>query len=842
MNNKGFFFEEKKEKKVKKKKEIDSCEKCGLYNNCINPKMKYSGNGKKEILVIGEAPGKEEDKQNIQFIGKSGQFLRKKFKNYNIDFQDDCWITNACICRPENNKTPTTAQINYCRKNLKETIDILKPKKILTFGSVALQSLIGNKINDIKINKFVGWHIPDQDYKCFIYPNWHPAYLLRNNDEVLHKKFDDYLKNALCYDKKFKEIKPKIYIDDNLSHLHLKTLNNFENIIISIDIETSGLKPQKQNHFIYTISITQGNMFTFAFKLTEKNKELFIKILENKNIKKIAHNLQFENKWIKEKLNCNVKGWIFDTQLSTHVLDNRSNITSLKFQVYVNFGIVGYEKEIEKYIKSQEKGGNEFNNIKEAPINELLTYNGYDTFFTMLLYKLHNKKLDSHLKKGNEFFLESNIEISNYSGIRFDYNQYKKNNNILTEKIDSLHNKIMNSKEISLLKNKENFNYNSDKQLRELLFDICKWKFKNETKTGLKSVNAEALSLFDKKLTNNILERRKLVKIRDTYLEQFRREAVKIGNDYFIFPNFSLNIPVTYRSSSQMPNFQNIPVREELAKKITRGCLIPREGNFLLELDGKQMEVGTGCCYHFDPVMIDYVTAGKDMHRDLAMQLFFRNKDTYTKYERYLGKNGFIFPEFYGSTARIYLDEHKKNGYGEITFNLWEAMNDETKEHISKHGINSIYDFQKHVEKIESDFWGRRFKVYSKWKFDNWKEYKKKGYVELYTGFRCTGIMGFNDVNNYMVQGTAYHIAQNVLNKTSRFLREKKFKSVMLGEIHDSGLMDIVPGEFDDIIEIIEKKIKEVQNEWKWIIVPLKFEYEKTEINGSWDTKKEIKI
>ncbi|HEY0088179.1 MAG TPA: uracil-DNA glycosylase, partial [Candidatus Lokiarchaeia archaeon] len=202
--NKGFFFEDKieKVKKIKSennskiKREIDLCEKCGLYKNCNSPKMQYTGKGKKEILIIGESPGKTENIKGIQFIGESGQLLRKYFKELNINFEEDCWKTNSVICYQEN-KTPTIAQVNYCRRNLKEAIEKLKPKKILTFGKVALQGLVGDKVSVTGINEWVGWQIPDQDYQCYIYPNYHPAYLLRNKDDIiLNKKFKEYLSNA----------------------------------------------------------------------------------------------------------------------------------------------------------------------------------------------------------------------------------------------------------------------------------------------------------------------------------------------------------------------------------------------------------------------------------------------------------------------------------------------------------------------------------------------------------------------------------------------------------------------------------------------------------------------
>lgn len=703
--------------------------------------------------------------------------------------------------------------------SLADTIKKLNPKKIITEGVKALDNVIGHKASVTKINPWVGREIPDQEYQCLIYPD------PKSIDDILNSK------------RKFKIYEP--YVSNYNEEKTITMLRMYcDNDVIAIDFETSGLKPHKKGHFIYTIAITHSNLFTFSFVLTDKIKPYIIKILQNENIKKIIQNSQFECKWSRVFLT-EIKGIIFDTQLAAHVLDNRKGITGLKFQTYINFGIIGYEDNIKKYIVPKEKGGNEFNTIKEADINDILLYNGYDTYFTMLLYQKQKRLLYNHLQKGHDFFLEGNLELSKLSGIKFDKEVYEKNHKELTEKINTLHNKIINSKEMKLIK-EDDFNYNSDKQLRELIYDECKWKTKNKTNTGKDSVDEETLKSFDRRFTNNILERRKLCKIKNTYLERFNREAVEINKEYFLFPFFSLNNVTSYRSGS---DFQNVPRKDLYAQKMIRSCVIPRNGHQLLEIDFKQMEVGVSCCYHFDPVMIDYIINKKDMHKDLAKQLFFRDEKTWTKEERGTAK-GWIFSEFYGDTARLYTDELKKIGYGKVTLNIWEEIQDskELLNHLKENGIANIYDFQKHVINIESDFWGNRFRIYQQWKFDNWRKYKEKGYIELYTGFRCTDTMRFNQANNLIIQGTAFHIALKTLIELNKFLRHEKYDSVILGETHDSILLDVAPLEVPFIVRNVKRIIEEIREEWKWIIVPLSVDCEITGINESWDKKKELQI
>ena len=822
--NKGFFFEEVIEKKKERtihqkkqkaeKKELDLCEKCGLKNKCENNHLKKNIDN----LVI------------IDHYNKNFSYIKSKLKfEYNLTFALQC----------ENKKNISIAQLNYCRNKLHEIIKQTKPKKIFTFGKYALQGLIGDKcsINE-DAEEWMGWTIPDQDFECYIYPNYH---LINDEDKILNNRFEKFLNNHINHDKKFK----KIYLDVNICEEDqainlLRNLLSLKNEIIAIDVETTGLKPHKKGHQIYSIAITQSNLFTFSFLLTEKIKSYIKEILQSNLIGKVAHNLQFENRWF-EFLLCEVNNWVFDTQLSTHILDNRSGITGLKFQTYVNFGLVGYDDNIKQYLQAKIKGGNEFNTIQDAPVKDLLKYNCYDTYFTMLLYFQHKDLLTEHLKNGFKLFLNGNIELSRLSGIKFDYDKYKNNYDILTKEINQYHEEIMNSKEVGLLEDKENFNYDSNKQLADLLFNVCGWKAKYTTKTKQASVAEKALKIYNKRFTNNILSRKKVIKIRDTYLDQFYREAVKINNEYFIYPFFSLNNVLTYRSASQNPNFQNIPSRNKTAKEMTRSTLIPRRGHQILEIDGKAMEVSMSCNYHKDPVMVDYVVNNGDMHADLAKQLFFRKND-FTKYERYCGKNGFVFPEFYGSTARIWSDDNKKNQAGDVTFGLWEMMEESTREHLKNNGIKDLQDFQRHVEKIEDDFWNNKFKIYKQWKMDNWAFYKEYGFIELKTGFICNSIMGFNQTSNYPIQGSAFHVMLYLLIKVNRILRDKKMNSVILGQIHDSLVIDLDPAEYGIVIKIIKNCIKEIEDEWDWMIVPIKIEAEITEIDQPWYLKKEIKI
>jgi DNA polymerase-1 len=546
--------------------------------------------------------------------------------------------------------------------------------------------------------------------------------------------------------------------------------------------------------------------------------------LTNRNIKKVGQNIKYEDRWTRTILGYQIRGWEWDTQTASHILDNRKGITGLDFQVYVNFGVIGYGEKIEKYKESDKNNkSNGFNRMKEAPLNELLEYQGKDALFTEMLYKKQRPQFNDKVLRAYDLFHDGNLELSKIeaNGIHMDVEYYKKAEKHLARKIDRLHNKIQNSKEVQEF-GKE-LNCNSNPQLKELLFDILKYKPSKETKKGNPSTDEEALEKIDTSFVKNILQYRKLLKIKNTYIKNFIKETV---NNY-MHPSYNLNIPVSLRSSSSAPNFQNVPIREELARKTTRSGIIPREGNHILEVDCKSLEVSISACCHKDPEMIRYLNDNtSDMHRDMAREIFCRQD--ITKDERYLAKNGFVFPEFYG--------DYYKN----CAESIWERMGEETRDSLP---FRTYPKFEKHIEDVEYRFWNEKFVVYTEWKEKTWRDYQQRGYVELFTGFRCTDLMTKNEVLNRPIQGPAFHCLLWSLIQLNKWLRKEDYDSLCIGQIHDSGLFDVVPIELDSLLQKIKQVMcSDIREHWKWLIVPMEIEVELTPIDGNWTTKKEIEI
>lgn len=152
---------------------IKDCQKCALGKS--RTKFVFgTGNPNADVMIIGEAPGAEEDKQGIPFVGRAGKLLTDILKA--IDFErDEVYIANILKCRPPNNRNPLTEEMNECMPYLIKQIDLIKPKAILCLGLVAATGLLNIKSSLTKLRGNV-YNV----YGISTMVTYHPAALLRN--------------------------------------------------------------------------------------------------------------------------------------------------------------------------------------------------------------------------------------------------------------------------------------------------------------------------------------------------------------------------------------------------------------------------------------------------------------------------------------------------------------------------------------------------------------------------------------------------------------------------------------------------------------------------------------
>ena len=125
-------------------------------------------------MFVGEAPGFNEDKQGLPFVGKAGELLNKMIVAMGYT-REDVYIANVTKCRPPNNRDPSPEEVRACGGFMLQQVEAIQPEVIVTLGRFAAQALLDKQMS---LGKMRGkWHkyegVP-------VMPTYHPAYLLRN--------------------------------------------------------------------------------------------------------------------------------------------------------------------------------------------------------------------------------------------------------------------------------------------------------------------------------------------------------------------------------------------------------------------------------------------------------------------------------------------------------------------------------------------------------------------------------------------------------------------------------------------------------------------------------------
>jgi DNA polymerase-1 len=326
------------------------------------------------------------------------------------------------------------------------------------------------------------------------------------------------------------------------------------------------------------------------------------------------------------------------------------------------------------------------------------------------------------------------------------------------------------------------FKSGSGDHKRRLLFDVMGLAPLSFTDTGLPSVDAKAVRCCleqleegspERHLVGGFADEAHLVKLRG-YIEGWRRLA---DADGYLHPSFLLHTVTSYRSSSADPNFQNVPKHNPVLARLRR-CIAPRF-DWLMEVDFKGAEwrgyaVNTG-----DAGLIGSIERGEDPHRKYAAKLLGVPEADVPGAERFNAKTGFVFPEFYGSHAKTI----------ERNYPQWGDR----------------------VRAAEEALWAEMPDV-RRWQERTYEEYRRNGRIETLTGFRLrygrVACLTWTQCCNMGNQGFAFHRLLHCLIQIEAEMRERGMQSIMVGQIHDSGVFDVAEDELPDLVDLCERIIE----------------------------------
>jgi len=172
----GNAAEERRDELVELFREVEACRKCPLYETRTRAVF-GAGDSDAELMFVGEAPGAEEDRQGLPFVGRAGQLLNELLEGIGLT-REDVFIANVLKSRPPGNRDPQPEEIEACRPYLFEQVRLIEPKVVCTLGNFATKLLSGNPAGITRVRGTPQVHSLG-GRAVFLLPLFHPAAALR---------------------------------------------------------------------------------------------------------------------------------------------------------------------------------------------------------------------------------------------------------------------------------------------------------------------------------------------------------------------------------------------------------------------------------------------------------------------------------------------------------------------------------------------------------------------------------------------------------------------------------------------------------------------------------------
>lgn len=820
------------------------------------------GNGKKSarLMFIADNPTAEEYEAGKYLSNKAGKLLKAALEQLGVNIKKDCYFTAVYKCPTPNDRQPVKDEIKAHEKFLLAEIEVIKPEIIVPMGNVALKLVHGR----VGITKFRGKPIEKEGYTVF--PILHPNMIFQQPKYA--KLFAKDLQNLVNF------LNGNIE-EDKHEYRYLETLEEVREEIqcmmsaewVCFDIEGTGLNPFLEGAKIACISLTDRPYYGVTiptdhpespFNEEEKKEviQLLKQLLENPNIKKMAHNGKFDIKWLRAIYGIEVKNFQFDPMLAHYIAvsEERGNQGLKELTAQYFPAMAGYDDELERYkLKLPEKERNNYCNI---PWKILREYAAADVDCTFRLYEIFYPMIQKD--EGWKFVYENLLIPGSYmlvdletNGVRIDPKRleefkqaYENRMKEIEEKlrqypeviqIEREKHELYKLRQLEMKKPKEErnpeilkynkyknfkFNFSSPHHLRELLFvklglDTPYLTAKGEEKKMLGqeitiqdlSTGSETLEYLKDKhpIAKYLAEWRRVEKLYGTYIKPAEEW---IGTDGRVHGTLNLTGTVTGRLSSENPNMQNIPRKVNDPDSFEwkygpKRMFVSRFGDqgIILQFDYSQLELRVAAIFSNDPALVQAYNEGKDVHRYVASKVFGVPEDKVTDDQRTQTK-AVNFGLIYGKGAKSLAEDMK-------------VSLEEAEEFLNKY-------FEE-------------FKGVKQW-LDKMKEtVRKKKYVKTLTG-RWRRLPGIDSnrrgvvnealrmATNAPIQGTGSDITLISLIRINNELKKRKLKSCLCITVHDSIVLDVYVPEFPEVFHLV-KEIME-NPPYDWVTVPIVAEAE----------------
>lgn len=830
------------------------CKACTLANCGDRIEPAFREEKRVDVFFLGEGPTSADERRGKPMQGKPGALLKELTpKGYSVG------TGNIVQHRPPNDREPAWAEIECCRGHVTAAIEQARPRLIVGLGMLAMRWVLDSA--DVIGMRGRIFSVQIGNHKCFFMPTYSPEFVIRNAyepDRPLQSrmgsafKFD--LERAFKYvDRKTKPIiitpqeakeDIKTFNGQRASFLGIKELlSEFEAVMKAkkwaLDFETYPLRPYSPGAAVMTASISfwvgdKINTFSFAIDhpkagWSKKERELilaaFLKLVKNRKATKIAHNVPFELEWLFFLFGLEVadhKGWE-DTMVMAHLLDERKGAgreedrrptyQNLNFLCKQYFGL-----QLKSIFKLNKK------DMRTSDIDECLIYNGTDSKHTLLLHEVqYDFLVEEELTELFEFIKprQTTVAIMQNLGIPVNQKVTREFQKRLDGEVKEIEKEIAGLKVVKKFSEDQGkpFNPHSQPELVTLLRDYLK---RSEIKVAGKkfgdperiAVDKGVLERIDHPLAGLIVKLRNRQKLKSTYVDEFVMGTGKlIYPDGLLHTNFNTTFTTSGRLSSDDPNLQNFPKRDD---KWVRAQVHAPKGYVMLSIDYGQLEWCLACICCKDRVMVDATWTGYDVHMVWAKKIAKRwpvlvggkkylEDEGKLKKARGLVKNKMVFPVIFGAT------EQSVAGYLDMPSDV--------------------------AADVFKEFWDT-FGGLGSWQKKLMKSYYQEGYVENLFGRKRRYPMTKNEAINHPIQSTAAEIVCDAMDRISMMACETgQWHLHPRLNIHDD-LTFLIPDDeavIDESIEILVRMMLDLS--FDFVNVPMSVE---ASLGTDWENQVEI--
>lgn len=785
----GFFFNPTKDK-PKKPRPVDrknipihslqamGCSGCprDKDDSLASPKMEPSGKRSAPIYLLGGAPSKEDDREDLHWCDPAGQAI---FKAFGSDWMErDVRSNYITQCLGDE----SAAAIECCRARIVADIEDTKPFLIVGIGDDVLRWATGISPAStlthrgspfvVKIGKHACWFLP------ILYPNFafkkggrkSEYEIVLQHDVQFAKEFaldcaDGRIPAPIFYEGPYDEGIEIItgHEPGDMQRLEAALKKLAREKESGIDVETNGLRVYMlRSPQLLTVAVGVFE-HVVAFPIdhpegwgTEAQRKRAMTLLLDfimESGTKYAHNLAMEMEWLSyffgnEILRRTEWG---DTMAMGHGLDERKGTKALEVHTLRRFGF--NLKAQSRVDVSRPKWWMEY------PLKEILRYNGMDTKWTDMLRRVYRPLIDENPAYRYEYDrkvrIASTLVIMENLGMPVDLEFAKEMERDLQKEMDNIEVKIVRCPEVRDFSVRYGtFSPTNNDQVLLMLKSISKRdeinvRDRDGNKTG-ESTSEEVLALIPASEVPSaplILEHRGVAKMLSTYIGPVVRKEI-VCVDGMLRSKYGSMVAETGRLNSEDPNIQNWPKRKAYQRK-ARGMIAARPGEWMVACDYGQIEFRVVGMASEDPNLVKYCWTGYDVHKYWAQRMV----DVYPAIKDYIveafsvdwdekglktlrqeAKNGWVFPQLFGSSVKSCAEQ------------LHMPMD--------------------RMEDLAGEFWDE-FKEVKRWQQKLLASYEKRGYVETIDGRRRRGAMTPNQVINHPIQGTAFSIVREGMNAIS---------------------------------------------------------------------------